>query len=477
MGRPYQTSNTDHDDEGLPTGSQKYLPENIHGVELYDEVCDWIDHVLGLGEIEHDFLILDELVEQLITIFKDKESLAAYYNLFVRSIIGTRSALDFLLDLLQFEPRGEWKEWFELDWPLPPYKLIVDFGDEYPHHKDPLVRYIDWDKLLDLFELIKNERTLIAQVRMQDCANMLIFDYGSFDNELFDNLQGYVYRGVRFCLYEKHRQLLYKNVNFFLDFQEMRTTYHNRLYIHTLAGALDYMYLDEPYWYYMFFYTFQTHIYFQLIEVEDPSESPYHWGTWTCQVVLDDYEELSNGTGFPGDTLVMDTFYLSGDEVLDDVVGEWVAYGCEYGYTSYFFDFSADFVLAWYWSRAEARLYTTPLMDPFQLGFYQFQTTRHGEGVEIEYVIHSTNSSARYGFLLSPDLPTVFGYLLGDLFYQLIDQSAYAPAGGWGGQFTSQFGGENIFTPVAVYWLRTEAPPEAAPAAVPAMGGGGGMII
>ena len=155
-------------------------------------------------------------------------------------VIGTYSSLSFLINLLKYDAR--FLEWFnraEVGWPLPPYKLILDFGDTYPLSSDPANPYINWDTLIDLFELLKNERSRIITFRMNDCGNPLCLDYGVLDQDLLDSMSGYLYRGIRICMYQKHNQLI-DDSDFIDTTKGGETGVTGTHYEHSFADRLDY---------------------------------------------------------------------------------------------------------------------------------------------------------------------------------------------------------------------------------------------
>lgn len=220
--------------------ANQYLPESFREIELYKGACELIDYALTIGTQDIDHLILEPLATQLITRYGDKEALASYYNLFIEPIIGTSSSLSFLIDLLKYD--AQFLEWFNRDqigWPLPPYKLILDFGDNYPFNNDPNNPHINWDLLIDLFELLKNERTRIISFRMDDCGNPLCLDYGVLDKDFLDSMSGYLYRNIRICMYQKHNQLL-TDVDFLSDTKESLMGIKGTVYTHSFIDRLDY---------------------------------------------------------------------------------------------------------------------------------------------------------------------------------------------------------------------------------------------
>lgn len=175
--------------------SIKYIPEELAGEALYQTACTMIDGVRRRAELDvlHE---LDEVVRGLLPNYEDERGVLAYYNMFVRPALGTKSALLFVLRLLNID--ANLVEWFDADFTLPSYKFLLDFA-EFPDT-------LDLDKLIDLVELVKNERSKLAIIRQREgFQDLFRLDSSKLDSALIGSVSGEDYRGVTVFLTKKHR--------------------------------------------------------------------------------------------------------------------------------------------------------------------------------------------------------------------------------------------------------------------------------
>lgn len=150
-----------------------FLPDNLQDDnELYPWLAPLIDHALPPpGEI--DFFQIEDLITRLGVKYESPEAVNAYFNKFIKPILGTRPAMQFAFDLIGTSAKII--EWFESEVPVPQFKFIIEF-ETYPGT-------FDFSALLDLIYTLKNERSWPTAIRMAECADNLILDYGYLDRE------------------------------------------------------------------------------------------------------------------------------------------------------------------------------------------------------------------------------------------------------------------------------------------------------
>lgn len=302
-----------------------FLPDNLQeGNELYPWLAELIDHALPPSPTIEDFP-LDELLGRLGVQFNDNEAVNSYFNKFIKPVIGTRPAMEFAFQLMDTNARII--EWFENETPVPAFKFIIEF-DNYPG-------ILDFNSLLDMIYALKNERSWPTIIRMADCAENLVLDYGYLDNEPISASEGYMNElGVMICLYQQYNgQLIHETPKTCSVF----TGAYGQWYEHHLGLRLDYSDLDQPFdesW--SNIQMSRGAITSKLIRHDFASEycavpddlithgyclasyvnvRPYWTATFECQIVPSDYGTLSGGEGFPGEWVDIDlNFQLDHDE-------------------------------------------------------------------------------------------------------------------------------------------------------------------
>lgn len=173
----------------------EYIPEDLQEAPLYQTATALIDGVRRKPDIDIT-LPLDPAVNQLLSGFTDYRAVQAYYNMFVRPSLGTKSALLFALRILNID--AKLVEWFEADFNLTSYKFVLDFAD-YP-------ATLDLDELIDLVNYLKNERSRLAVIRQpEEFQDMFVTDESMMDDALWDDVSGITYRDVNVFLVKKFR--------------------------------------------------------------------------------------------------------------------------------------------------------------------------------------------------------------------------------------------------------------------------------
>lgn len=306
-----------------------FLPDNLQeDNELYPWLAPLIDHALPPpGEI--DFFQIEDLITRLGVKYESPEAVNAYFNKFIKPILGTRPAMQFAFDLIGTSARII--EWFESETPVPAFKFIIEF--------DTYLGTFDFSPLLDLIYTLKNERSWPTAIRMAECADNLILDYGALDREPMSASEGYMNEsGIVICLFQ------YANAEIFPDRQVMHqlaSGLYSQWYEFALGLRLDYSSYDDAFeesWAAIIgqqgTITTEQVSYFLEDEVctapyaTDLSvlgycrsstimRQAYHTGTYESQMVLSDYGTLSGGEGFVGAWIDTEpTFYLDDPDSL-----------------------------------------------------------------------------------------------------------------------------------------------------------------
>lgn len=171
-----------------------FLPDNLKKNDLYRELAQGIDLALTPGP-QAVSEPLDEVLAKLRLDYADQEAVTAYYNHFVKPVIGTRSALEFAFNLLNVQTTLV--EWFDFIIPTSPFKFQLTF-DVFPGT-------LDFDALIKVIFALKNERSFLSAIRMVDCADTMILDYGYLDIDYLSATEGYIDpgTGVLICLYQE----------------------------------------------------------------------------------------------------------------------------------------------------------------------------------------------------------------------------------------------------------------------------------
>lgn len=288
---------------------RQFVPVELRQFGIWEQVCQLIEHInVVLPEPKEE---IDPIIKLLLGSWESDESVLAYYNIFIRPVIGTRTAIEAVLQLTSTD--AVVFEWFELPVPLPPFKFDLIF-EQFPG-------YDTFDLLIDLILAYKNERSWLSSMRMWDCPTLFVLDYSNLDEDILDTIYGYIYRGVFTCFYHSW------NLGSDIDTPESISVMHTRLrsyyYVFPWTDLYDYYVFDYP------------------INIPPPlvnhyrytttwlvpdipgtwNEPAYHIRTFLCQVVLDDYGTLSGGEGFierqyfPSENFRLDELLLSDEPV------------------------------------------------------------------------------------------------------------------------------------------------------------------
>jgi hypothetical protein len=145
------------------SNSINYLPVYNQEQDFFKMICDMVDYVRTRDYLqwiyEDEQVILDK-IKEVIPIYHDVESILAYYKLLIKPIIGTRTVLDYLGKLLEFD-ETEIQEWFEYGGNVWHFKVflgkvaipIADFGATY-------------DSVFNLIMDYKNERSYLEELHI-----------------------------------------------------------------------------------------------------------------------------------------------------------------------------------------------------------------------------------------------------------------------------------------------------------------------
>ena len=330
-------------------GAIDFLPDNLQeGNDLYPWLAGLIDWALPPPADLEDFPI-DDLLTRLGVQYDSTEGVNAYYNKFIKTVIGTRPAMEFAFQLIGTEARII--EWFENEVPAPEFKFIIEF-DVYPG-------LLDFNALIDLIFLLKNERSWPTVIRMAECAENLILDYGHLDHEHLSASEGYMTEmGIMLCLFQRFNGSVVQPQT---EVNSLITHFYTYWYEHQVALRWDYDNFDEPWneaWsniavsrgtitslhirhdfaseYCAVPDDLVNHGYCLASYV---TSQPYHTATYECQIVPSDYGTLSGGEGFIGAYRDLETdFDLDHDEhllsgvrmlVTPITIFEWILHGVQ----------------------------------------------------------------------------------------------------------------------------------------------------
>lgn len=298
--------------DDLTLTSIDFLPDNLKENELYRHLAQGIDLALEPGA-SAKAEPLDAVLAKLRLNYADQEAVEAYYNHFVKPVIGTRSALEFAFNLLNVQP--ELVEWFDYTVPTPAFKFQLTF-DVFPGN-------LDFDSLIRVVFALKNERSFLSAIRMVDCADNLVLDFGYLDRDHLSATEGYIdpATNVLICLYQQH---VYPDVEAdFTHVHEMQTHLYTQYYLHTVYPTLDNFDISLP-WDPLYYNIIGSRgaisgflVNYSLageycVNPTDLAEhgfckislidrATYHTGTYANQIVPSEFETLSNGMGFPGE--------------------------------------------------------------------------------------------------------------------------------------------------------------------------------
>lgn len=334
------------------------LPRELREQELYVLVAELLKQVQP--DLEPIISYQDNpIIKQIFKITEDKEAARAYFNLYIKPIIGTRAALDSLFEILKYDVTVT--EWFNSNLPIPAYKFIAEFNT--------LPYALNVDDFVETILCVKNERSWPAVIKTTQCSSMLYLDYSKLDRDFLSSFEGSRVNGVTVCLYN----YLKPDVVFETAIEEVHQSetcikymFYNALH----DRALDYFRLgdkvpeDGP--------RVRSST-ASMVSVEkaipDVIANSYRRKTFICQIVLSDYETLSNGKGFIGSRRLTESNYLLSDGLrlseasFKDIilVCEWIKYPQEVDATPSIDALRTVFTM-------EAVLTSQPAADVFNFG-------------------------------------------------------------------------------------------------------------
>ncbi len=209
-----------------------YVPEAKRQDTVFTFTSQILDYLLLRTLDRPKEYELNALIERLLKQYTDKEAVLSYYNKFIRPILGSRHALENLFDLLELEVRLI--EWHESYLPIRPFWFI----EELQVYKESL----NIDDLIDLTNMVKNERSKLVRIKMPECPDMIYLDYTFLDRDILSTFPAIMYKGVNICLYEKHPSLIQlEGLNLF----NIQNTIRSQIY--TEGFIWDWDYYDYTY--------------------------------------------------------------------------------------------------------------------------------------------------------------------------------------------------------------------------------------
>lgn len=172
-----------------------FLPDNLIDPtfnDLYPYLGPLIDWALPPPPSMENYP-LDALISQLNLHYNSGEAVEAYFNKFIKPIVGTAPAISLAFKLLGLD--ATISEWYEQSVPTAPFLFVITFNT-YPAN-------LDINALLDLIFALKNERSWPTTIRMAECLDNLVWDIGYLDTEPMDASEGYLtVDNYTLCLYE-----------------------------------------------------------------------------------------------------------------------------------------------------------------------------------------------------------------------------------------------------------------------------------
>jgi len=174
--------------------SAYFLPKYLKDYPLYKHLIPVLDLILN-SEI-FTFKTTENLNEVLTTFFganlteEQQESVLLYYKVFVEPNIGTIDAIEKLFKILNINAKVV--VWYKNIVPLPPYKFNLEFP-ETPEN-------LNFRLIIDLINLVKNERSHLASVKNENSPDIAVWDYSYWDAACWDSPFGIVIDGVTFNL-------------------------------------------------------------------------------------------------------------------------------------------------------------------------------------------------------------------------------------------------------------------------------------
>jgi hypothetical protein len=143
--------------------SLEYLPAYNQQQDFFKMISDLVDYVRTRDylqwQYEDEQALLDQ-VKEVIPEFHDTEAILSYYKFMMRPIIGTRTIMDYLVRLMQFDEQDV-QEWFQYNGFVWHFKVfmgliaapIADFG-------------VTYDVTYNLIMDYKNERSFLEELHI-----------------------------------------------------------------------------------------------------------------------------------------------------------------------------------------------------------------------------------------------------------------------------------------------------------------------
>lgn len=200
--------------------------------DLFPYLGPVIDHALGDPPSMENYP-LDALIGEIGLQYHDQEAVAAYFNKFIKPIVGTAPAIALAFDLLGID--ASISEWYAQDVPTAPFLFVITLNT--------LPTNFDMNAMLDLIFALKNERSWPTAIRMAECSTNLVWDIGSFDTEPMDASEGFLTtEGYTLCLYEYFTpETASTSMNQYIEF----TGIYAQAYSMNEAMRWDYADLDD----------------------------------------------------------------------------------------------------------------------------------------------------------------------------------------------------------------------------------------
>jgi hypothetical protein len=264
-----------------------YIPESLRETPVYKTASELIDLALSNEAFIPIRQEIDPNIRALLEDYDSEEAVQAYNNVFVQPFIGTKSAILYVLNLLNID--AELVEWFRAtDITLPPYKFILDF-DSYPEG-------IDLDKLIDLILAVRNERASLAVIRQPDEFGDLFVTSRSLLSgpDLLGDVSGFNYRGVNIHLVQKYKK--YIDVSEHTSSSGMQTSLYTRYHKTFIADwPLGDLILGSTQHYEAISYA-RSGVSERYIVIPDTTARTNYYYIWLHQFILGD-DDLSDGMG------------------------------------------------------------------------------------------------------------------------------------------------------------------------------------
>ena len=158
----------------------KYVFSKNPNNEIYSQIKELISFIDYPCHDSRNLspVIDDKLISRLIPDFNDIEAVNAYYRLFIKPIVGTKKAIQSIFDIV--DEKGKPIEWFENG--LPPYHYAVEY--------DRIPEEIDIDRIIELAEWLRNERSHLLTIRTPLCGYPFRWDYARWDRDQWDSVEG-----------------------------------------------------------------------------------------------------------------------------------------------------------------------------------------------------------------------------------------------------------------------------------------------